>query len=118
MLNGYKIPNISSIEYSQKEKDVTISIWVAMYVLGIRNSKRWNEWVNQDNLKILAAGQSCEGHNDLGLVEHKDRGGLWKVRAEVWNIFSVEEILWRWFDKNNQNERYGWEVVNSSRNPL
>ena len=81
-------------EFSQEEKEI-IS-YLAGYARGtlsrrIRSSKDWNTKTNQDNLKILAAGRTTFDHEDLGLVNLHDRGGLWKVREQERKIFTVAD---------------------------
>ena len=50
--------------------------------------------VLQEYLAILAAGKLCDEKQELPerkLVNTKNRGGLWKVSAEVSEIFCVAE---------------------------
>ena len=41
--------------------------------------------INKENLKVLLAGKTENNHNDLTLVNVKDRGGLWKVMQDIFS---------------------------------
>ena len=93
-----------SADLSDKEKSIVFSL--AGYVFSafsrrLRFAKTSNHnrpEIPQEYLAILAAGKL--GDEKLELAEHKlvntkNRGGLWKVTAEVFEIFCIAEQIFK-----------------------
>ena len=76
---GLTLHGYFHMDFNQKERDIIC--YLSGYVFEtlnrrIRNSKHWNSQINEENLKVLLSGKTENSHNDLTLVNVKDRGGL------------------------------------------
>ena len=86
------------------EKEIAIVTYLSGYVFAtlyrrIRSSIKWNTINDQQCLAILRAGKSETGGNEMQksdtLINAKNRGGLWKIVAEIQNIFLITESKFR-----------------------
>ncbi|XP_057298339.1 uncharacterized protein LOC130629219 [Hydractinia symbiolongicarpus] len=101
VVNG-DIANVSpGTNFSPKEKQIIK--YLAGYVFGtlyrrIRRSKQSRSILNLQSIHLLIAGKSTDQEHDTEintLVRIKDRGGLWTVTSEVFEIFSIVESHFR-----------------------
>ena len=84
------IQNVDIGKFIPKENDI-IS-FLSGYVFStlarrIRNSKTWKSKQNQDSMSILLSAKVDISDDDSMLIDARHRGGLWKVRPEITNIF-------------------------------
>ena len=93
----------SSADLNDKEKSIVF--YLAGYVFStfsrrLRFTKKNNQnaEIVQEYLAILAAGKLGDEKQELPehkLVNTKNRGGLWKVTAEVFEIFCIAEQMFK-----------------------
>ena len=86
----------SSVDLTNKEKSIVFYLagYVFFYIFCEipKNNNQNNPEMLQEYLDILAAGKLGDEKQELPdhkLVNTKNRGGLWKVTAEVFEKFSV-----------------------------
>ncbi len=98
---------------SQSEQHNTTSLttkekaciaYLSGYVFGkfyrrIRSSKQWNSAMSQQYLSLLTAGKETDESAHLNeinsLISAKNRGGLWIVSSDVYQMFVVVETYFR-----------------------
>lgn len=88
-------------------KEVNLIHYLSGYVFGtvyrrIRRSNCTRSMLGVQSLSILLAGKSSldsSSSESSNFINAKDRGGLWKVTSEVFEIFSLVERKFRQFTK-------------------
>ena len=89
---------VSDILFTKKE--LNIINYLSGYVFGtfyrrIRTSKSSQSMFGSQSLQILLAGKSEVPSSDNMLTQAKDRGGLWRVTIQVFQIFRNVESYFR-----------------------
>ena len=103
----------SSADLSDKEKSIVF--YLAGYVFStfsrrLRFTKKNNQnspEILQEYLDTLAAGKLGDEKQELPehkLVNTKNRGGLWKVTAEVFEIFCIAEQIFKKHTETSSNK--------------
>ena len=89
---------VSDILFTKKE--LNIINYLSGYVFGtfyrrIQTSKSSQSMFGSQSLQILLAGKSEVPSSDNMLTQAKDRGGLWRVTIQVFQIFRNVESYFR-----------------------
>ena len=112
----------SSADLSNKEKSIVF--YLAGYAFStfsrrLRFTKKNNQnaEIVQEYLGILAAGKLGDEKQELPehkLVNTKNRGGLWKVTAEVFEIFCIAEQMFKKHTETCSNKIDGQLITKAS----